>query len=81
MVTVRVWTRAGEQHITAPTNGAAFDRADELGAYRLVDGVGEVFRRIAGEWVGIGTEKNNPDTGEPEDQAQAQRNAPRLPGM
>lgn len=57
MVTVRAWTRNGEQSITAPTNGAAFDEADRIGAVRLVDGVGEVFRKLQGEWVGIGFEK------------------------
>lgn len=80
MVTIRAWTKFGETSITAGTNGAAMDQAESLGAWRLVDGCGEIFRRIDGEWVGVGMEFSA-DADEPEDQAQARRNAPRLPGM
>ncbi len=57
MVTVRIWTANGERTIAAPTNGKAFDEADRLGAWRVVDAVGEVFRRLDGDWVGCGFEK------------------------
>ena len=59
MVTIQAWTRDAAKHwagrddsvmIFAPTNGQAFDEADRLGAVRIVDGLGKVFRKIEGEW-------------------------------
>jgi hypothetical protein len=51
---IEAWTSAGEPEIIlAGSYSEAFARADFLGAIRIVDGLGTIFRKIAGEWVSI----------------------------
>lgn len=54
LVKLRVWLFDGrEQIIEARTYGEAFDKAAEIGAWRAVDGFGEIYRRMEGDWVGM----------------------------
>ena len=57
MVVLTVWyfERDGIvcHHLKAHTYGEAFDRATSLGAVRALDGFGQVWRWIGGEWVSI----------------------------
>jgi len=51
-ITVTARTPDGQLHIIqAPTYGTAHDRADDLGAVRIQDGLGDVALKIGGEWV------------------------------
>ncbi len=52
MVTIRAWTPDGQLHvIKAPQTGKAFDQADAIGAIRVADSHGCVYRKLSGEWV------------------------------
>lgn len=54
MVKLIVDTAGGEKEtITARQYGEAFDRAEELGAVLAVDGLGERFICLCGEWIGL----------------------------
>jgi len=51
-VTITARTPDGQLHIIqASTYGTAHDRANDIGAVRIQDGLGDVMVRFGGEWV------------------------------
>lgn len=49
------WKRNGARcDVTGRTYADAERQLEALGCYRYVDGLGEVYRWLAGEWVCIG---------------------------
>jgi len=60
-VSLKCWKADGTQFsVTAPQAGMAHDLAEEQGAARIVDGLGEIFIKLSGEWIGIGYESGSP---------------------
>ncbi len=50
MITIEAQRGRESKAFTGPTSSAAFDAADAWGAVRIVTALGEVYRRLAGEW-------------------------------
>lgn len=54
MITLTCWQPLGEPFtITAVSEGLALDIAANNGATRAVNGLGETYRRLLGEWVAM----------------------------
>ena len=54
MVTLRLWFLDNEwRTVTAQTYGQAFDMADKTSAVKAIDGLGQTFYRVGGEWASV----------------------------
>lgn len=61
MVTIKAYTPDGKEHIiNAPQNGVAFDKADAIGAVKIIDGLNEKFIKIAGDWFALPKGREKP---------------------
>ena len=57
MVKLRCWKMSGgEFTVKARDCENAFDIADDRGAVRVVDDIGEIFLKLVNEWTGVGFE-------------------------